>query len=209
MPQLQAVKTTVVDTDSPARAEDFGGAARWMKETFGTNSGRRALFALESVPLAVGELVETMVGRHHGAAHRQRRMAARLLGLPFDAQPGGDRWASVFGHAVLSLPLGVLGWLILALMVPNTLRNLAYPFFAGDYSDSWGGPTLAGAWAVHAGLALVMLPGWIWLLRGLTHLQGGLARRLLGDSTQNWTLAVAVVAATAGMIFLRALIHQL
>ncbi|MEO7837017.1 MAG: hypothetical protein ABIS21_05195 [Acidimicrobiales bacterium] len=203
------MNTTVVDADPPASAGGSGRAAGWTKETFGPDSGRRVLFALESVPLAVGGLGEAMMGHHREAADRQRRLAGRLLGMPFDAQPGGDRWARVFGHAILSLPLGVLGWIILALMVPNSLRNLAYPFFAGDYSHSWGGPTLAGAWAVHAGLVLVMLPGWIWLLRGLTHLQGALAGRVLGGSTQNWTLAVAVVAAAAGMIILRALIHQL
>jgi hypothetical protein len=39
------------------------------------------------------------------------------------------------------------------------------------YTTSWGGPTLAGAWAVHAGLALVTIyPVLAWAIRGLVRL---------------------------------------
>jgi len=53
--------------------------------------------------------------------------------------------------------------------------------WANTYYTSWGGPTLAGAWAAHAGLALVTIfPVLAWAIRGLTRLQGRLARALLG-----------------------------
>jgi hypothetical protein len=50
-----------------------------------------------------------------------------------------------------------------------------------DLSNAWGGPTLAGAWAVHgtAGLAFLLLAPWI--VKGATALQGRLARRMLGS----------------------------
>lgn len=63
------------------------------------------------------------------------------------------------------------------LLVP---MNLGFPLRVdGSLEDSWGGPTLAGAWAVHAagGLAFLFLNP--WLVRGLTALQGRLLRRVL------------------------------
>jgi hypothetical protein len=61
--------------------------------------------------------------------------------------------------------------------------NLAYPLrpgTMGSYQDSWGGPTLAGAWAVHAAGGPAMLLAAPWAARGGAVLQGRLARRLLG-----------------------------
>jgi len=48
------------------------------------------------------------------------------------------------------------------------------------YQHSWGGPSLAGAWAVHAagGLAALLLTPWV--VQALTWLQARLARGLLG-----------------------------
>jgi hypothetical protein len=44
--------------------------------------------------------------------------------------------------------------------------------WANNYTTSWGGPTLAGAWAVHAGLALVTIyPVLAWAIRGLVRPQ--------------------------------------
>jgi hypothetical protein len=52
--------------------------------------------------------------------------------------------------------------------------------WANNYYTSWGGPTLAGAWAVHAGLSLLTIfPVLAWAIRRLTRLQGRLTRALL------------------------------
>ena len=52
--------------------------------------------------------------------------------------------------------------------------------WANDYTTSWGGPTLAGAWAVHAGLSLLTIyPVLAWAIRGLVRLQRRLTRDLL------------------------------
>ena len=49
---------------------------------------------------------------------------------------------------VLTRPL----WLIVG------LRSVLYPVIAADdLQDSWGGPTLVGAWAVHLGLGVAIL----------------------------------------------------
>jgi hypothetical protein len=105
----------------------------------------------------------------------------------------------------------VLCWLLVALARPNTVRNLLlYPITDGDdVARAWGGPTLAGAWAVHAALALLLLPVELWLLRGLTGLQGRLAARLLGADQAPWVLPVAVLVAALAVVFLRAFANQL
>ena len=65
-----------------------------------------------------------------------------------------------------AVSLAVAGYCWLGVLV-----NLVYPVrpllgMSGEYRDSWGGPTLAGAWAVHAvaGIAFWLLVP--WLLRG-------------------------------------------
>jgi hypothetical protein len=48
-------------------------------------------------------------------------------------------------------------------------------------TDAWGGPTLAGAWAVPAiGAVLVFVLVGLPILTGLAWLQGLLAKRMLG-----------------------------
>jgi hypothetical protein len=64
--------------------------------------------------------------------------------------------------------VGLLPWTNFAPHSPSHPENI----WASTYHGSWGGPTLAGAWAVHAGLVLlVLVPIVIWLLRGLARLQ--------------------------------------
>lgn len=73
-----------------------------------------------------------------------------------------------------------------------------------DVARAWGGPALAGAGAVHAALAL-LLPVELWMLRGLSGLQGRLAARLLGTDQASWVLLVAAL----GLVLLWAFINQL
>jgi len=65
--------------------------------------------------------------------------------LPFCGEPYRSRL-----FLLLSVPLAV--WPLLGMN--------------GEYRDAWGGPTLAGAWAVHAlgGVAFWLLVPWV--LRG-------------------------------------------
>jgi hypothetical protein len=97
-------------------------------------------------------------------------------------------------------------WVLVALAGPNTVRNvLLYPITDGsDVARAWGGPALAGAGAVHAALAL-LLPVELWMLRGLSGLQGRLAARLLGTDQASWVLLVAAL----GLVLLWAFVNQL
>jgi hypothetical protein len=87
-------------------------------------------------------------------------------------------------RAYLSLagnPENFLPWQGWNLLWSIRIHEATGPDPWGDtYNTSWGGPTLAGAWVVHAGLALLTIfPVLAWAIRGLTRLQAAVTRALL------------------------------
>ncbi|MEU4476877.1 hypothetical protein AB0F68_02215 [Micromonospora sp. NPDC023966] len=124
--------------------------------TYGAESRRRLAWSVVAVPQALGAL-----GRAPSRSGRLRALGGALLALPV---------------AVASSALtAVLAFLVL-------INVLAYPFRPllglGEqtgtawYANAWGGPTLAGAWATHAALILLLVvPPMVWAVRGLTALQ--------------------------------------
>jgi hypothetical protein len=172
---------------------------------------RSVAFGVLSLPAGVASLLLALVGAHQAAARLQGGLADRWLHRSLAPPHGGYRWARVTSHALLTSMLGALCWLLVALAGPNTARNvLLYPITDGtDVARAWGGPTLAGAWAVHAALGLALLPVELWLLRALTGLQGRLTGRLLGTDQAPWVLPVAVLVAALGLVVLQAFVHQL
>jgi len=182
-----------------------------LSQTFGVAMWRSVVYGLLSLPAGIASLLLALVGAHQAAARLQRGLVDRWLHLPLTLPHGGDRWGRVVTQALLTSTIGVLCWLLVALAGPNTVRNvLLYPFTDGDeVARAWGGPTLGGAWAVHAVLAVLLLPLALWLLRGLTGLQGRLAARLLGTDHTRWVLPVAILVATVGLVMVRAFLNQL
>jgi hypothetical protein len=90
-----------------------------------------------------------------------------LLGLaaPFRSVAGLVR-----GRAKLAaLPVRVAMFLLSTLIWYLVARIATYGFFwgSGDPDTSWGGPTLAGAWAVHALIALGIVIVSMWTLAPL------------------------------------------
>jgi hypothetical protein len=136
----------------------------WWRLPFSGEPYRYTLFLLLSVPLAVWSLLD------RGSA--QHRVAAVLLAL----KPALSR---VRGLA--AVPLDLVSLVAVGYCWLGVVLNVAYPArpllgMNGEYRDAWGGPTLAGAWAVHAlgGIAFLLLVPWV--LRG--HV--ALWRRLMG-----------------------------
>jgi hypothetical protein len=74
----------------------------------------------------------------------------------------------------------------------------------GPYVDAWGGPTLAGAWAVHAavwvGLAAVAVGMW-WAVVALSD---RVAAHVRGERRAAWSVALAtiLVVVAAGFVWL-------
>jgi hypothetical protein len=102
---------------------------------------------------------------------------------------------------VLGAALGLLAWFLVFLSVLGLVRGLAYPLVGDrDLENSWGGPTLMGAWAVHAALAVLLQPVAAVLLADVGVLQLRLADRLLARTGAWWPVPAAVALAGAGIV---------
>ncbi|WP_157740374.1 hypothetical protein [Micromonospora auratinigra] len=130
---------------------------RWLT-AYDAESRRRLVRSVTAVPRALAAVPAAL-----RRPHRVRAVGRALLALP----------VAVAGSALT----GTLAFLLL-------INVLGYPFrpWLGlghggrdiwtGYADSWGGPTLAGAWLTHAaGLLLLVVPPVVWAVRGLTTLQ--------------------------------------
>ncbi|MEV4479899.1 hypothetical protein [Micromonospora coxensis] len=134
-------------------------------------------------------------GRESRRAFRLSVLAVpRALGATVRAIRGGR--PSGLLTALVALPVALASSALTAVLAFLVLINvLAYPWREqlllpgptdGGYADSWGGPTLAGAWATHAGLVLALVvPAVAWAVRGLTAAQ----RRLTGVPTDRTAAA--------------------
>jgi hypothetical protein len=155
----------------------------WWAMPFSADTWRRTLYALLALPVGVVCVPLSILGGSPAAARLQRGLAARLLGVGLERPPRQRLDGRVVGHALLSLPLNALSWALTVAVWAVAVVNIAYPLRpdSDDLSNAWGGPSLAGAWAVHgaAGLALLLLAPWV--VNGVTALQGGLARTILGS----------------------------
>jgi hypothetical protein len=145
---------------------------------------------------------------------RRDRAQAQLLAL--DGCPAGPLTGSrrqLVGTALLVLPMAVLG-LLAALFA--TLDEIRVIFLYGLTDGgsigpgTWGGPTLAGAWTVHAVLGLVLLPVFAGVMFALTRLAALVVRRLRADvPRRGWILPVALLFDGLAVLFLIAFVRQL
>jgi hypothetical protein len=91
--------------------------------------------------------------------------------------PGKRRqWAPRLGSPGRPVPrfvAGIAGFVsvLLSLLVFYLIARIStYGAFFTNGADSWGGPTLAGAWIVHALIAAPMVAAAMWLLVPVTNL---------------------------------------
>lgn len=172
-------------------------------------TGRLAASGLAGFPLAVAAVPMALVGAGGAAARAQRRALGWAFdgsgsrpwpthgpGVPSDPGSGVRRAgaARVLGHSLAALLPSLLAFALTALCLWGVYSGYLYPLrpdaaFAldhpfrpdGRFRTSWGGPTLVGAWSIHA---LVVL-GWhvlsLPVLRGLAAARRRLADALLGS----------------------------
>jgi hypothetical protein len=142
------------------------------------------VFGLVALPLTLAGQVQRV------ARLRQQRLdAARTPAANPPPGPGRVGLATA-----LTLPLVLVSFLVALLILylawfgelyplrPDTIAYLGDmfgPFPGGE--DSWGGPTLVGAWIIHAMVAVGLQAAGLALLRGLGGLCGRITRPLLGQ----------------------------
>lgn len=155
--------------------------ARLGRAGFGRSPVLRTAYLLAALPAALASLTGAPV---------QPSLARRLL----DAEPARCGRLKTALHAAASIPLSTASLLLVGYGWSIVLLNLLYParrFIGmgdGTLDDAWGGPTLAGAWAVHALGGLVMLVLMPFLLKGLTALHTRLLLRVLGPASGGRTV---------------------
>jgi hypothetical protein len=132
---------------------------------------RGAVHGLVALPLGLLALVA------HG-----RFGAVRLRALRALAGARLDEPRSWLRFSVVTLPLDALAFVVLGYFWLLLPMNLLYPLRLAIYDEtnegSWGGPSMAGAWAVHAAgaLAIFVVLG-LPLAAGIAWLQARLAER--------------------------------
>ncbi|WP_306361743.1 hypothetical protein [Nocardia sp. CC227C] len=152
---------------------------------------RAASYAVASLPVAFTSV------------DRRVRLTRWAFGSTIDIRASGARART---HTVLAAVLGLLACFVALPATVTTVRGFAYPLVTGgEYGDAWGGPTLAGAWAVHAVVGIALLPAWVVLLAGIGSVQRHLAARLLGRDGPWWPIPVAVLVAAVEAVYLLAL----
>ena len=173
--------TIAVDRVYPVRVP-------WWRLPFTATTWRRTAYVLVATPVALFGVVAAVARRGRSAHALHHRLLDRWLGP--SAAPARDpaavgpvhRGARVALFGMLSLPLNVGALVVTVYGWSIPPMNLFYPLRAGEppLDDAWGGPSLAGAWAVHAlgGVPFAFVTAFaVW---GLTTVQARLARRVLG-----------------------------
>ncbi|GHH55926.1 sensor domain-containing protein [Streptomyces candidus] len=185
----------------PAARSGFPGWRAVLWEPFRVRTWRRMLYLLLAFLVGLLCLPLALVGGPVGRV--QLVLQRRLLREEFEVR---ER-AGVLGvaHAVLGLPVHLVALVVTYFFWFLAAINLGYPLRPGnDPTDSWGGPTMAGAWAFHAltgGVGFFLLAPWV--AKGFTVLQTRLAAGLLGRDRSGLgrTLRLAfAVAAVCGLL---------
>ncbi|MGW6389487.1 hypothetical protein ACWFR1_03060 [Streptomyces sp. NPDC055103] len=174
---MSPIATTVRTTARAFLALPCGAAAVAL-----TLTGRRDRAARLRARLADGPGRDAVGGAGREAAGGPgRREAVAEPGREAAGGFGGWTGGRVLSRAALGLPLDTAAFVLVGYALFNTVRNLGYPiwYLDTDYHQAWGGPTMAGVWAVHAFgwlLCLAVLLHWPvrWLARG----QAALDRRV-------------------------------
>ncbi|WP_327139496.1 hypothetical protein [Nocardia sp. NBC_01327] len=135
------------------------------------------------------------------------RVTRRVFREPFELRAPSP-WRTAL-HTLLAAAIGLLSWFAVVLAVVALLRGAFYPLIAGnDLENSWGGPSLAGTWAVHAALGVGLFPLWSLPLAAFGIVQRGLSQRLLSRTGPWWPLPVSLLLFAGGAAFFIAWLHQ-
>ncbi|MGQ4516933.1 hypothetical protein [Streptomyces sp. DW26H14] len=187
---------------------------RVLKEPFRAATWRRFAYVVLALPVGLLCVPLALVGGPAGRV--QRGLARSLLGVEIAETERTGPLA--FVHAVLSAPLNLVALAVTGYFWTVAFINIGYPLrpdtTAESLTHSWGGPTLAGAWAVHGfggGIPFLFLTPWV--VRGFAAMQTRLIRALLGGPEggprRGRAVATALaVSAVCGLVSIP-VIHQL
>ena len=163
------------------------------------------------VPVGVRTMADAVLGEARTAVRRWRRLGRLLNQEEAAAGESPVGVGRVFGYGLLSSVLGLMSWFLLMLAVTAVVRGPFYGFVEdGPFGPgTWGGPTKAGAWAVHAAVSLPAIVVFLLALRGIAWLQAALVRGLDGTTTRRWVLPATIALTAGGLLFFWSWLQQL
>lgn len=107
------------------------------------------------------------------------------------------------------IALGLFGWAVTLSAAQGLFNGLLYPLVdAHDYQHSWGGPTLVGAWVVHAAVAVPVAVAALGVLRGMAAVDRANEQSLSGRRRRWWPLPLSGLLAVGLVLFFIAWLHQ-
>ncbi|GAA4785948.1 hypothetical protein GCM10023200_19880 [Actinomycetospora chlora] len=170
--------------------------------------GRHLAYGLGLVPASAGELVAVAVSGPAGGVDAARRhLACRGTPWPGAGRVDGPR---VVVHGLVGVVVGLvwwwLAWMALLAVARGPFYGLVVP---GPYDDAWGGPGLAGAWAVHAGVGVVSVLVIAVLGEALGALYVRLTEHLLGGRRRAWVVPVTVLVVGGASVLVAAWVRQI
>ena len=145
-----------------------------------------------ALPLAIAAVPLAFVGGAGRAAARQTRVARRFGAQIPESTGRKAGFLGVLKYSALTVLPGFVALVLAGLFVygigagylyplrPDAIGGIGHMFTPShQFSTSWGGPTLAGAWAAHALIVVGAQLGILLLLRPVNGLLDRLARRHL------------------------------
>ncbi|MEV4756797.1 hypothetical protein AB0J86_17015 [Micromonospora sp. NPDC049559] len=182
------------------------GPARRLAALTGRSLAYGALLPL----LAVAALPAILLGRAGTAVSWWRALRTRVLGAPSVEPRRRAGFFAVAGHGLLSLLLGAAALPPLGVQLLMVLRGALYGLVvSGPYDHAWGGPTLAGAWAVHFLVGIPTSAAGLALLIVIAALHQRLTAALDGQRLRPWVLPLALLICAAMGLFFVAWLHQI
>ncbi|QNE22615.1 hypothetical protein F1D05_37850 [Kribbella qitaiheensis] len=194
--------TPYASNSQPGVGSPYAGDSRAGRRVVGVRLVRGAGYGVGLVGVGVVAVVQSVGGRLGSVQVRWRRMAG-YLGSAEPVRLRRPGRVNCFVHGVLSVVFGLLSLFLLMLLVLSVVRGPFYGFVEdGPFGPgTWGGPTKAGAWMVHAAIALpiiVMIP---FVLRGLALLHAAEIRRMYGSAVGWWVLPATILLSVGGILF--------
>ena len=112
----------------------------------------------------------------------------------------------MFGYGLLTAVLGLASWFLIMLAVLAVVRGPFWGFVEHGpvQPGTWGGPTRAGAWAVHGLIVVPCLAVLLAVLRGIAALHA-----LLVEGSRRWVLPATIVLALGSLAFFWSWLQQL
>jgi hypothetical protein len=173
-------------------------------------AGRALLYCAALIPLAIGTLIVASSGRARAAVPCWRWLRTRVLGAPSPQVTRRPGFFAVVIHALLSVLLGAAALVPLGIEVLFILRGVLYGLVDhGPYTNSWGGPTRAGAWLAHFLVGVPEAGAGLLALVGIAAIHQRLTLSLDGGRRSLWLAPVTLLVSASGALFFVAWLHQL